>query len=217
MDIGFLTMLEVLDYLRGSDVIYGNFVPTKKSEGRYFIYILCRESVNFRNTKSFFFKVRKLDFSSPFFSGKVFEMLRKQHCTVAWGLGTSPLSKLLYILFSCNPFNTTIDYPFMNVWEHQRLWLLHNGPFRNFFSASPSLPFINDCELSFPLIAISLIQLFIPVDKLLAGCDTRLIPVLARRDVCSNCCLRYILHAWPRCSWFLTLFNLMDFRPCIMV
>jgi len=55
MDIGFLTVLEDLDYLRGSDVIIRNFVPTKKSEGRYFIYILCSESVNIRNTKSFFF------------------------------------------------------------------------------------------------------------------------------------------------------------------
>lgn len=97
----------------------------------------------------------------------------------------------------------------MNVWEHQRLWLLHNGPFRNFFSASPTLPFINDCELSFPFIAISLIQLFIPVDKLLAGCDTRLILVLARRDVCSSqCILRYFLHAWPCCSLFHILFSI---------
>ena len=62
MDIGFLTMLEFLVYLKGSDIINRNFVPKKKF----------RESVNIRNTNSFFFffKVRKSDPSSTFFQVK---------------------------------------------------------------------------------------------------------------------------------------------------
>ena len=59
MDIGFLTMLEFLVYLKGSDIINRNFVPKKKF----------RESVNIRNTNSFFFfsKFENQTLRVPFF------------------------------------------------------------------------------------------------------------------------------------------------------